>query len=152
MGAEMILQAVSPSAATRSARGQSCAVDGDAFGRASGGHDREIGQRRVEHHRGGAVVEHRARVPGEIGGDHRSEERGVGRDPAQLPGHDRHVDAGSQRRALTFTGAPEVEPTGARAGRGQTGLPVAVVEVDDRARAEVGHHRRGRGAELDLFG
>ena len=38
------------------------------------------------------------------------------------------------------------------AGRGQAGLPVAVVEVDDGARAEVGDQRRGRGPQLQLFG
>ena len=32
------------------------AVDRDAFGRPARGHDREIGERRVEHHRGGAVA------------------------------------------------------------------------------------------------
>ena len=124
MGAATILQAVPPSAATRRARvipAQSTATPSAGPPAGTTARSASVGSSTTAAAPSSSTA---PGAPGEIGGDHRSEERGVGRDPAQLPGHDRHVDAGRERRVVVAR-PPEVEPAPARAGRGQAGLPVA---------------------------
>ena len=126
------------------------AVDGNALGRTAGGHDGEIEQRWVEHHRGAVVAELRARVPGEVGGDHRAEERRVGRGPPQLLGDDRHLDARGER-AVVVAGTAELEPSRGLTGLGEASPSAFVVEIRHRARREVGEQRGRRRPQLDLL-
>ena len=61
-------------------------------------------------------------LTGEVGGDDRAEERRVGRDPPQLPRHDRHLHPGRQR-AVALARPAEVEPPRRLRRLGQPGAP-----------------------------
>ena len=123
------------------------AVDRDAFGRPPRARSRSRASERVEHHRSSPRPRApRPGVPGEIGGDHRSEVRRCRPRPGPAPGRRSPPRrptraARRRRRARGARTSPSAAPA-----VGQAVAPARVVEVVDRLRAEVGDERRRRCA------
>ena len=129
-------------------------VDGVAGSAHVGGRHRRAVQRqrapvasrvdRVTAHRDrrpGAVV---ADVPGQVVGQHRTEERGVDQSAAELLGDDGHFDAGGAVGA-------QRSPAGRLDLLVETGDSLVVGEVVHRARSEVVGELRGCVSQLLLF-
>ena len=133
-------------------RGRSPGVDGhSAGGRLAGGGPSQLGQGEGEGDGLGRGGRGCAGKPPQLGGQSRAQKRRISQATAQLLGHDRHLDGGSERFAARF-GNPHLAPTRGQNGGLELVGPLEVAELPDGPRPQPVDDLGSRIAERLLLG